>query len=96
MAKEFLASYYADKIGYKGDNLYDGNSWYCENDNLLGGLPYKHILKITYKGKTSTGIKGDIGKCGPRKIPIDLHKSLAKRIGFPYTVDRVTIKGLKK
>ena len=100
MAKQVLASYFDDSEGYHGDNLYDGNNWYAElskdynalDFKALGGLPYRHKLIITYRGKSATAMKGDVGAGGPQHPKIDIHKVLAERIGFPYTVDNVTIK----
>ena len=100
MAKKVKASYFSDKIGYRDNNLFDGQYWYAElskdykkkDFSALGNLPYKHKLKITYKGKSVVGIKGDVGSGGPLNPKIDLHEVLAKKINFPYTVDWVTIK----
>ena len=87
-----LASYFDDKIGYRDNNLYDGNYWYAElskdpfskplDFSALGKLPYKYKLKVTYKGKTLTAMKGDVGSGGPQYPKIDLHYTLARDLGF--------------
>jgi len=100
MAKEVLASYFSDKKGYKGDNLYDGHNWYAElsidykkkDFRALGGLPYKHKLKVTYKGKSEVGMKGDVGAGGPNNPKIDIHAGFAKKLKFPNSLAKVTIK----
>ena len=100
MSKVVLASYFTDSKGYKGDNLYDGHNWYAElskdykkkDFRALGGLPYKQKIKVTYKGKTDIGMKGDVGAGGPNHPKIDIHKVFAGKIGFPNTLDNVTIK----
>ena len=89
MGKE-LASVFSDKIGYKDNNLYDGNFYYAElskdpaqkDFKALGGLSFGHKLKITYKGKYCYATKGDVGAGGPRRPTIDLHKTLADALGF--------------
>ena len=101
MSKKVLASYFDDKKGMKETNLYDGNNWYAElskdykkkDFKALGGLPYKCKLKITYHNKTEIAMKGDVGAGGPHNPKIDIHKVLAKKIGFPVEgLDYVTIK----
>ena len=97
--QKVLASFFSDKQGYKGNNLYDGNNWYAElsidykkrDFKALGNLPYKHKLKVTYKGHSAVGMKGDVGAGGPQHPKIDIHKVFAGKINFPYTVDYVTI-----
>ena len=102
MAQKVLASYFDDEIGYKDNNLYDGNMWYAElsknpfrkpyDFSALGKLPYKHKLKITYKGKSVIAMKSDIGAGGPSYPKIDLHYNLAKKLGFLNAgLDYVTI-----
>ena len=100
MGKQVKASYFDNKKGYKENNLYDGHYWYAElskdpkkrDYSALGNLPYKYKLKITYKGKSVVGMKGDVGAGGPQHPKIDLHEVLAKKINFPKTVAKVTIK----
>ena len=97
MVKTILASYYDDKIGYKGDDLYDGHYWYGELSKCLGGLPYRHKLKITYKGSSAIGMKGDEGKAAPNRPKLDIHHTFAKQIKFPsYSIAKVTIKNALK
>lgn len=92
MGERVMASYFDDKIGYRDNNLYDGNYWYAElsknpfrkpyDFSALGKLPYKHKLKITYKGKSIIAMKGDVGAGGPSYPKIDLHYNLARDLGF--------------
>ena len=98
--QKVLATYFTDSIGYKEDNLDDGNYWYSELSNnpsaldysALGDLPYKYPLKITYNGKSAYAKKGNVGAGGPNHPKIDLHINLAKRIGFANVgLDFVTI-----
>ena len=87
-----LASYFDDREGYMGNNLYDGHYWYAElsknpfskpfDFSALGKLPYKYKLKVTYKNKTLTAMKGDVGAGGPSYPKIDLHYKLAKDLDF--------------
>ena len=101
MSQRVLASWFSDKQGYKGDNLYDGGLYYAElskdykkrDFKALGGLPYKAKLKITYNGKSCYAYKKDIGSGGPQHPKIDLHENLAKRLGFNLKkgIDYVTI-----
>ena len=91
MARNVLASYYDGKKGYKGDDLYK-DLYYSELSNRLGGLPYKHKLRITYKGKSAVGKKGDTGTAGSKNPAIDIHKKLAEKLKFPRSVENVTIK----
>jgi len=66
MAKKVLASWFSDSIGYRDNNLNDGGLYYAELSNdykkkdfsALGNLPYRHKLKITYKGKSVIATKG--------------------------------------
>ena len=54
---QVLASVFNDKIGMRDNNLYDGGYYYAELSiepkkkefKALGGLPFGHKLKITYK-----------------------------------------------
>ena len=101
MTKKVLASWFSDKIGYRDNNLYDGGLYYAELSNdykkkdfsALGKLPYRHKLKITYKGKSVIATKGDVGAGGPNHPKIDLHVNLAKKLGFDMNkgLDYVTI-----
>ena len=101
MSKRVLASWFSDRTGYKGNNLYDGGLYYAElskdykrkDFSALGQLPYKAKLKITYNGKSCYAYKGDVGAGGPQHPVIDLHVNLAKRLGFNRRkgVDYVTI-----
>ena len=87
-----LASVFNDKIGNHDNNLYDGGYYYAELSGRLGILPNNHPLRITYKGKTVTAYKGDVGRGGPRNPAIDLHINLANALGFPSNgLDYVTI-----
>ena len=94
-----LASYFSDKTGCRGNNLYDGGYYYAElsinpaqkDFKALGGLPFGQKLRITYKGKTVIASKGDVGAGGPNHPKIDLHVNLAKALGFPYGLDNVQI-----
>ena len=88
--RKVLATYFTDSMGYKGDNLNDGNYWYSELSNnpsdldfsALGDLPYLHQLKITYNGKSGIAKKGDVGAGDLNRPLIALHINLANRIGF--------------
>ena len=99
MAKSVLAVCFDDKIGYDGINLYEGY-WYaeCSKDykkkdfSALGHLPYKHRLKITYKGRSIVAMKGDVQSCGPNHPAIALHRNVCNKLKFPCTLDHVTIK----
>ena len=101
MAKKVLASWFSDSIGYRDNNLNDGGLYYAELSNdykkkdfsALGNLPYRHKLKITYKGKSVIATKGDVGAGGPNHPKIDLHKTLANKLGFDLNkgLDYVTI-----
>lgn len=74
--------------GYRGDDL-RGKMAYAElaMGHALGGLPYKHKLRISHGGKSVIGQKLDIGKGGgpagglPRKI--DLWYQTARALGLP-------------
>ena len=98
-SQNVLASYFNDKTGCRGNNLYDGGLYYAElsinpaqkDFKALGGLPFGQKLKITYKGKTVIASKGDVGAGGPNHPKIDLHENLAKTLGFGYGLDYVQI-----
>ena len=85
-----LASVFRDSVCDR-NNFYDGRLYYAELSGRLGNLPYGHPLRISYKGRTVTAYKGDVGRGGPRNPAIDLHINLAKALGFPYGLDYVTI-----
>ena len=89
MSKEILVAVFYDKVGYKGDNLYEGN-WYAEINDRLWGLPYRHKLKFTYKGKSVIGMKGDVGLGHPKGPAIEIHTVLAKKIVCP-NLSKITI-----
>ena len=101
MPKKVLASFFSDSVGNHKNRLDDGGYYYAElsNDYLnpdfkaLGGLKNGHALKITYKGKTVTATKGDVGAGGPKHPKIDLHINLARELGFDFNkgVDEVEI-----
>ena len=101
MAKTVKASYFTDKIGCYGDNLYDGKYYYAElskdytkkDSCSLGCLPKHQKLKITYKVKSVIAIKGDVAVSGPIDAIISIHIVLAKKLGFDLTkeVNIVTI-----
>ena len=86
------ASYFSDEIGCRDNNLYDGGYYYAElskdpfhrpyDYSALGKLPFGQKLKVTYKGKTLTASKGDVGAGGPSYPKIDLHYTLAKALNF--------------
>ena len=88
--RKVLATYFTDKIGYRDNNLYDGKYWYAElsidykkkDFKALGGLGYKHKLRVTYKSKSAVAMKGDVGAGGPNHPKIDLHKTLADYLNF--------------
>ncbi len=101
-ARKVKASVYNDKTGSYDNDLFDGGLYYAELSNnpeassgwdfaALGNLPKGHKLKITYKGKTVIGTKGDVGRGGPNYPKIDLHTNLAKALGFPYGIDDIEI-----
>ena len=100
MAKTLLGIFFDSKKGYKGDNLYDGNNWFAELSNdysikdyqSLGGLPYRYRFRITYKGKSQYGMKGDVGAYKNTYPKIGIHKILAERLHFPEQTDYVTLK----
>ena len=83
--RKVLANYFSDRIGYMGNDLYDGSYWYAElskdpnsfDYTTLGGLEYKQILKITYKGKTAYAYKGDERPGDSNHSEISLHHNLA-------------------
>ena len=85
-----IASCFDDKMGYRGNNLYDGGYYYAELSNnylkpdfsALGNLPYKYKLRISYGGKSVVATKGDIGAGGPHNPKIDLHLEVAQYFGF--------------
>lgn len=95
------ASVFDDSTGYHGDSL-NSVMAYAElggtdegSAHNLGGLPYKHALKITYKGKSVVAKKYDIGLGGGpvkgHRRDIDLHRKVADAIGFHDGLDLVTI-----
>ena len=100
MAKTVVTECFDAKIGYRNNDLYDGQNWYaeCSKDykkkdfSALGNLPYKHKLKITYKGKSVVAIKGDVLAGGPKHPKIAIHKNLAKNLNFLCGLGDVTIK----
>ena len=85
-----LGSHLIIKKGYRSNNLYDGNYWYAElsidykkkDFKALGGLGYKHKLRVEYNGKSAVAMKGDVGAGGPNHPKIDLHKTLSDHLGF--------------
>ena len=87
-----LATYFKDRIGCQDNDLYDGGYYYAELSNdpyskpldfsALGHLRFGHKMRITYKGKTLTASKGDVGAGGPSHPKIDLHYTLAKALNF--------------
>ena len=98
--RKVLATYFTDSMGYKGDNLNDGNYWYSELSNnpsaldfsALGGLPHLYRLNISYNGRSGLARKGDVGAGGPNHPKIDLHVTLANHLGFTSVgLDYVTI-----
>ena len=99
MAKRVKATYFDDKLGYNNINLYDGNNYYAELSKdynkrdfiALGGLPFRHRLKIIYQGKNTIGMKGAALAGGPENPKIAIHKTLAARIGFPNKIGYVYI-----
>ena len=101
MAQTVKASYFDDKTGCYGNNLYDGGYYYAELSKdytkkdfcALGCLKKYQKLKITYKGKSVIAKKGDVGAGGPNHPKIDLHIVLAKKLGFDFNkgIDTVTI-----
>ena len=88
------ATTFSDRIGYRGDNLYNGYYYEELSTNpeadekdldyaALGNHPYKYKIKITYKDKSVIAYKGDIGRGGVSYRPqIDLHKNVAQALGF--------------
>ena len=102
MAKPFKALCFDSKIGSSNIDLFDGNYWYAElsldyrkkDFKALGGLPYKHKLKFTYKGKSKIGMKGDVGAGGPGHEKVALHINLAKALNYPCGKDDVYIKNV--
>ena len=88
------ATTFSDRIGYKGDKLYNGYYYSELSTNpeadekdldyaALGNHPYKYKIKITYGGKSVIAYKGDIGRGGVSYRPqIDLHKKVAEALGF--------------
>ena len=88
--RRVLATYFTDATGYRGDYLNDGNYWYAElsidykkkDFKALGGLGYKHKLRVEYNGKSAVAMKGDVGAGGPNHPKIDLHKTLSDYLGF--------------
>ena len=88
--RKVLATYFTDRIGYRSNNLYDGNYWYAElsidykkkDFKALGGLGYKHKLRVEYNGRSAVAMKGDVGAGGPNHPKIDLHKTLSDYLGF--------------
>ena len=88
------ATIFYDKIGYKGDKLYDGY-YYAELSTnpeadkkdldyaALGKHPYKYKIKITYNGNSVIAYKGDVGRGDVKYRPqIDLHTKVAEALGF--------------
>jgi hypothetical protein len=106
MSKQVWASEFSDSTGCYDNNLNDGGYYYAElstNPNAkakdldyaaLGKLKKNHKLKITYNGKTEYATKGDVGRGhldpGNKLRQIDLHKTLADKLGFSG-LDYVTI-----
>lgn len=85
--------------GYRGDSL-PGRMAFAELNmgRALGGLPYRAALDITYKGRTVTARKLDIGRGGGsvagRPRAIDLWRDTARALRFPNGVGLVrTSKG---
>lgn len=82
--------YTSGAIGYQGDELKGTNS-YAELGNgfALGGLPYKQKLRISYRGRTVTALKRDIGGGGDNVFgysrAIDLWCETAQKLGFTGT-----------
>lgn len=89
--------------GYQGDQL-PGTMTYAElgysggdasSANLLGGLPYKAPLRISYGGKSVVARKRDIGAGGGdvqgRPRAIDLWHETAAALGFPFGVGLVKV-----
>ncbi len=102
---EVWASEFSDSKGCYDNDLYDGDYYYAELSNnpganeddldfsALGGLDKYYRLKITYNGKSEYAYKGDVGRGGKddgKLRRIDLHKPLAKKLGFKG-LDYVTI-----
>ena len=85
-----LAVVFTDNIGQNGENLYDGKYWFkelCKNKfdkdfSGLGKLPYKHKLRITYRGKSAVALKCGSGPCDSNNAKIALHIVLAKYLGI--------------
>ena len=88
--RKVLATYLTNAIGYRDNNRYDGNYWYAElsidykakDFRALGGLGYKHKLRVYYNGRSAVAMKGDVGAGGPNHPKIDLHKTLSDHLGF--------------
>ena len=91
------ASEFSDSEGCYDNDLDDGDYYYAElstnpgaekkelNYKALGGLDKYHKLRISYKGESVIAYKGDKGRGGiddGKLRRIDLHKKLAKRLGF--------------
>ncbi len=102
---EVWASEFSDSEGCYDNDLYDGDYYYAElstnpganKKNLdysaLGGLGKYHKLRISYNGESVIAYKGDKGRGGidnGKLRRIDLHKTLARRLGFSG-LDYVTI-----
>lgn len=74
-------------IGYRGDSL-PGTNTYAELGNgfALGGLPYKQKLRISFRGRTVTAVKRDIGGGGSSVFgytrAIDLWHETAAKLHF--------------
>lgn len=74
--------------GYKGDLLERFPMTYAElgMGKALGGLPYKHPLRITYGSRSVTARKRDIGRgggdVGGLRRAIDLYYHVASHLGF--------------
>lgn len=89
----YTASVYNDPQGYKGDRLASVPYNWAELGvnggvgNAFGGLPYKTMIKVSYKGKSVNLSKRDIGSGGPGiggKIrAVDIYAPAAQRLGIP-------------
>jgi hypothetical protein len=89
----YTASVYNDAQGYKSDALSRQPYNWAELGinggigNALGGLPYKTMIKVSYKGKSVNLKKLDIGSGGPGlggKIrAVDIWQTAANKLRLP-------------
>jgi len=76
------ATCFADSVGNRDNNLYDGGLYYAElgNSHALGSLSNGHQLRITSRGRSIVASKGDSGSA--QKSKIDLHLNAVKALGY--------------